>query len=394
MKHQENPFTRLLIFSVFLITVLLSCNSPKEQKDSKTQSSDSIKSISAKPFGKMKDGQEVTLYTLRNKNGMEMSVINYGGIIVSLNVPDKNGLIEDVTLGFDSLSDYLLDDPFFGALIGRYGNRIAKGKFSLDGTTYSLPLNNGENHLHGGPNGFFNVFWNIEEISNTENPSLKLTYLSKDGEEGYPGNLNVEVIYTLTENNELQIAYKATTDKKTVVNLTQHTYFNLSGNIKKDILDHQLMITADKFLPVDKTLIPTGKLQDVKNTPFDFTSATSIGTRISDKDVQLNYGLGYDHCWVFTNQSDSLKLVTTLYEPVSGRYMEVFTTEPAIQFYSGNFLDGKLTGKKGVVYNHRSGLCLETQHFPDSPNQASFPSTVLNPGETYQTTSIYKFSIK
>jgi aldose 1-epimerase len=394
MELQKNLASRLFIIVIFLITSLASCNSSKEPEQANVKKADSVRSVISTPFGKMKDGQAVTLYTLRNEKGMEMGVINYGGIIVSLKVPDKNGLAEDVVLGFDSLSDYLKDDPFFGALIGRYGNRIAKGKFSLDGKEYTLPLNNGKNHLHGGPNGFFNVFWNIEVMSDSGNPSLKLTYLSKDGEEGYPGNLNTEVIYTLTDNNELQIAYKATTDKKTVVNLTQHSYFNLSGNNKKDILDHELMMAADKFLPVDESLIPTGKLQEVKNTPFDFTSPKIIGARISDKDQQLKYGLGYDHCWIFTNQSDSLKMVGSLYEPVSGRYMEILTTEPGIQFYSGNFLDGTLSGKGGIVYKHRSGLCLETQHFPDSPNQASFPSTVLNPGETYQTTTVYKFSVK
>jgi aldose 1-epimerase len=394
MRRKKNIPARLLIHTVFFIAILVSCSSPKEKKEPAAQIIDSVKSITIKPFGKMNDGQAVMLYTLKNKNGMEMSVINYGGIIVSLKAPDKNGKAEDVVLGFDSLSDYLKDDPFFGALIGRYGNRIAKGKFSLDGANYSLPVNNGLNHLHGGPNGFYNVFWNIETLSDSSNSSLKLTYKSKDGEEGYPGNMDVEVVYTLTENNELQIAYKAKTDKKTIVNLTQHSYFNLSGNVKRDILDHQLMMAVDKFLPVDKTLIPTGELKNVKNTPFDFTIPETIGARISDNDQQLKYGLGYDHCWVFSNQADSLKMVAALYEPVSGRYMEVFTTEPAIQFYSGNFLDGKLTGKMGVVYKHRSGLCLETQHFPDSPNKASFPSTVLNPGETYQTTTIYKFSVK
>jgi aldose 1-epimerase len=390
MKPQRISMIRILLQTIFITTVFISCTAPKQTEEVKKQSN----GITTAPFGKMNDGHEVTLYTLKNKNGMEMSVINYGGIIVSLKVPDKNGLVEDVVLGFDSLSDYLKDDPFFGALIGRYGNRIAKGKFTLDAKEYSLPVNNGKNHLHGGPNGFYNVFWNIEAVNDSVNPSLKLTYKSKDGEEGYPGNLDVEVIYTLTEKNEWKIFYKATTDKKTVVNLTQHSYFNLTGNVKRDILDHELMMAADKYLPVDETLIPTGEMKDVKGTPFDFTSPEKIGARISADDQQLKYGSGYDHCWVFTNQSDSLKMVTTLYEPVSGRYMEVFTTEPGIQFYSGNFLDGKLTGKMGVVYKHRYGLCLETQHFPDSPNRASFPSTVLNPGETYQTTTIYKFSVK
>lgn len=377
---------------VVLLAPLCSCSNP-ENKNTVSEE-DSVKFISSQPFGKMNDGKEVTLYTLKNKNGVEMGVINYGGIIVSIKVPDKNGLIEDITLGFDSLSPYLKDDPFFGALIGRYGNRIAKGKFTLEGTEYSLPINNGKNHLHGGPNGFYNVYWNIEPVNNSENPSLKLTYLSKNGEEGYPGNLNTEVIYTLTENNELVVKYKAETDKKSIVNLTQHAYFNLTGNCKKDISEHELMIDADKFLPVDNTLIPTGEMKEVTNTPFDFRTPVAIGKRISENNRQLQYGIGYDHCWVFSNQADSLKKVCTLYEPVSGRIMEVLTTEPGMQFYSGNFLDGKLKGKNGVIYKHRYGLCLETQHFPDSPNQTSFPSTVLNPGETYRTITIYKFSVK
>lgn len=387
MKHLN--LTYLLIV---VLTSFNSCSNPENKKSGTT--ADSTTFISSRSFGKMKDGKEVLLYTLKNKNGIEMGVINYGGIIVSLKVPDKNGLIEDITLGFDSLSPYLEDDPFFGAIIGRYGNRIAKGKFPLDGIGYSLPVNNGINHLHGGPNGFHTVYWNIEPISNSENPSLRLTYLSKDGEEGYPGNLDTEVIYTLTENNELVVDYKAKTDKKTVINLTQHSYFNLTGNCRRDILDHELMINADKFLPVDSTLIPTGEMKDVQNSPFDFRTPFVIGKRISEKDPQLKYGLGYDHCWVFSNQTDSLKKVCTLYEPVSGRIMDVLTTEPGVQFYSGNFLDGKLKGKNNISYKHRYGLCLETQHFPNSPNQPSFPSTVLNPGETFMTKTIYKFSIK
>ncbi len=365
-----------------------------KQKTEQAQVKDSVQSVTSKPFGTLKDGTKVMLYTLKNKKGVEMSVMNYGGIIVSLLVPDKSGVIEDVTLGFDSLSDYETKNEFFGALIGRYGNRIAKGKFTLDGNVYTLATNNGANHLHGGPKGFDKVFWNIDVLNSEENPSLKLTYLSKDGEEGYPGNLNVVVTYTLTEDNELKIDYSATTDKKTVVNLTQHAYFNLTGNVKRDILDHELTLAADKFLPVDKTLIPTGELKAVAGTPFDFTTSTKVGARINDDNGQLKFGQGYDHCWVITDTSDSLRKVSTLYEPVGGRQMETYTTEPAIQFYSGNFLNEKIIGKKGVINNRRSALCLETQHYPDSPNHPAFPSVELTPDKVYHTVTVYKFSVR
>jgi len=348
--------------------------------------------VTARPFGKMNDGKEVTLYTMRNKAGMEVGVMNYGGVIQSIKAPDKGGVFEDVTLGYDSLSGYLKASPYFGALIGRYGNRIAKGRFTLDGKEFRLQQNDGVNHLHGGVKGFDKVYWMIEDVSDSVTAKLKLTYQSQDGEEGYPGNVNVEVVYALTAENEIKIAYKAVTDKKTVLNLTQHTYFNLSGDARRDILGEQLEISASFFLPVDATLIPTGVLQPVAGTPFDFQKPRIIGSRIGAKDIQLANGKGYDHCWVL-DKKEGLAKVATLRDSTSGRTMEVFTDQPGIQFYSGNFLNGSNVGKGGVVYSQHTGLCLETQHFPDSPNKPSFPSTVLNPGQTYQTVTIYKFSV-
>ena len=350
--------------------------------------------IEKSAYGQLPDGKTADLYTLRNAAGMTVKITNYGGIIVSLTAPDKSGKFEDVTLGMDSLAAYVKGTPFFGALVGRYGNRIAKGKFTLDGKTYSLATNNMGNHLHGGTVGFDKVLWTATPVDGDE-PALKLTYISKDGEEGYPGNLSVAVTYTLQKDNALKIDYQATTDKPTVVNLTNHTYFNLTGGAKRDILDHILTINADRFVPVDKTLIPTGELKPVAGTPFDFTKPTVVGTRINDSsDVQIKYGLGYDHCWVFGDSSRSLKPIATVFEPTSGRVMEVSTTEPAVQFYTGNFLDGTLTGREGVPYKKRYALCLETEHYPDSPNQPSFPSTVLRPGQTYKTTTVYQFSAR
>jgi len=376
-----------IIFIFFIaIIVLTSCSSKKEQ--TQNQTTDSL--LTVQDFGTFND-KPVKLYTLKNKNGMEVSVMNYGGIIVSLKVPDKNGKIEDVVLGHDSLNQYVKSTSHFGALIGRYGNRIAKAKFKLNGTDYSLDINDGENHLHGGTQGFDKVYWDIKPDSTNE---LILTYQSKDGEQGYPGNLNAEVHYTLTNENELKIDYSATTDKATIVNLTQHTYFNLSGK-NSEILNHYLQIDADHFLPVDKGLIPTGKLESVEKTPFDFRKVEKIGTHIEDKNEQLTLGKGYDHCWVLNNKTNnnSLSLVATLIDSVSGRKMEIITQEPGLQFYSGNFLDGTAIGKKGEAYPFRSGLCLETQHFPDAPNQLSFPSVTLNAGEKYSTTTLYKFSV-
>lgn len=320
---------------------------------------------------------------------------NYGGIITSLLIPDKEGRLEDVVLGYDQLQSYLDESPYFGALIGRYGNRIAKGKFSLQGKTYNLASNNNTNHLHGGLKGFDKVVWDIAETKlGKDEARIVLKYTSKDGEEGYQGNLHVTVTYTFSENGFL-VDYEATTDKEIVINLTQHSYFNLSGNAKEDILSHELQLNADRFLPVDSTLIPTSELRKVKGTLFDFTGAKRIGKDIELENQQLAYGLGYDHCWVLNGgMTRARRMVANLYHQESGRFMEVFTVEPDIQFYSGNFLDGSITGKAGKVYQHRYGLCLESQHYPDSPNQSHFPTVILNPGEQYQTFTEYRFSVR
>jgi aldose 1-epimerase len=390
----KNYASSLLVAWIFAI--LFTACKPKSQETSEV-SQDSLSTPAAKTsravYGKLEDGTEISLYTLTNKAGTTATITNYGGIVVSLKTQDRNGNFEDVVLGFDSLSSYVKSNPFFGCIVGRYGNRIAKGKLKLDGQTYTLAVNNGVNHLHGGLKGFDKVVWTGDNYVSAEGSVLKLTYLSKDLEEGYPGNLQAEVIYTLTDDNELKIDYKATTDKKTVVNLTNHSYFNLSGDTKTDILGHQVSLAASRFVPVDKTLIPTGKLQDVKGTPFDFTTPHVVGDRINDGHEQIQFGGGYDHCWVL-DSADISTPIATVYDSASGRFMEVFTTEPGIQFYTGNFLDGSLTGKFNTVYKKRYGLCLETEHFPDSPNQPQFPSTVLNPGETYTTQTIYKFSVK
>lgn len=385
----------LALFSGALGLLMINCN-PKTDQRTMTESVQVQPkgTVAVTTFGKLPDGTSIPQYTLTNNQGMTMNVIGYGGIITSLTAPDKNGKLEDVVLGYDSLEGYLARSPYFGALVGRYGNRIGKGKFSLDGKAYELAQNNDGNSLHGGPAGFDKRVWAIEEYTVDNGTAIKLTYLSKDMEEGFPGNLQAEVIYHLTDKNELKISYKATTDKKTIVNLTQHTYFNLSGNTKTDILQHELMLNADKFVPVDKTLIPTGELKDVSGTPFDFKTPTVIGARIDKDDAQLKAGRGYDHCWVLNGPADSLKLAATLHDPATGRVMSVHTTEPGVQFYSGNFLDGSITGKFNTIYNQRYGLCLETEHFPDSPNQKNFPSVVLNPGDVYQTQTVYTFSVK
>jgi aldose 1-epimerase len=349
-------------------------------------------SITKKPFGVV-DGKPVDLYTLTNNNGLIAKITNYGGIVTSLLVPDRFGKLGDIVLGYDNVDSYVKNNPYFGALIGRYGNRIGKGKFTLDGREYSLAINNGENTLHGGNKGYDKVIWKAREIKTQEGVGLELTYLSPDKEEGYPGNLSMRVDYILTNRNELKVIYFATTDKKTVVNLTHHSYFNLACG--GTILEEELMLEADKFTPVDMNLIPTGELRSVQGTPFDFTKSTAIGSRIDQDDEQLRFGKGYDHNFVLNKSgNDALSLAAALYEPKSGRFMEVFTTEPALQFYSGNFLDGTIKGKGGQVYSYRSGLCLEAQHFPDSPNKPDFPSTVLNPGEEYRQTTVYKFSTK
>lgn len=368
---------------------MTSCSSKKENTADEQKPG-----IEKTTYGQLPDGQTADLFTLRNAAGMTAKITNYGGILVELTAPDKEGKFEDVTLGLDSLSSYVKNNPFFGALVGRYGNRIAKGKFTLDGKPYTLFVNNMGNHLHGGKVGFDKVLWTATPVEGDE-PALKLAYTSKDGEEGYPGNLSVTVTYTLQKDNALKIDYQATTDKPTVVNLTNHTYFNLTGGAKRDVMDHVLTLNADRFLPVDETLIPTGKLQPVSGTPFDFTKPTVIGSRINDStDTQIKYGGGYDHAWVLNGEAGSLKKAATVYEPTSGRVMEVSTTEPAVQFYTGNFLNGKVVGREGFPYKKRYALCLETEHYPDSPNQPSFPTTTLRPGETYKTTTIYQFSTK
>lgn len=339
-------------------------------------------------FGILPDSTKVSLYTLVNHSGITMKVTNYGGIITSLMVPDKNGKVADIVLGYDSLSGYLKAPSYFGALIGRYGNRIANGKFTLDGTGYDLAKNNGPNHLHGGVKGFDKVVWDAEEFKTDSAVGIKLHRISKDGEEGYPGNLDVTVTYTLNDNNTLVFDYTATTDKATPVNLTQHSYFNLAGG--GDIKSHELMIAASKYNVVDSTLIPTGELRELKGTPFDFTAAKPIG-----KDLEATGGkpVGYDHNFVLDTKSLS-DLAVRVVEPNSGRTMEIYTDQPGVQFYSGNFLDGTITGKSGIIYEQYSAFCLETQHFPDSPNQPAFPSTILKPGEKYHTSSVYKFSAK
>jgi aldose 1-epimerase len=355
-------------------------------------SGQSKRGVTRAAFGKTRDGRAVEIYTLTNANGLEMHVITYGGIITSLKVPDRTGHLDDVVLGFDTLDGYLKDPPYFGALVGRYGNRIAKGQFTLNGATYKLATNNGPNHLHGGVKGFDKVIWNAVPGDSADGVSVTLTRTSPDGEEGYPGNLQATVRYTLTDKNELAIEYRATTDKATPVNLTQHSYFNLAAD-SGDVLGHELTIHASRYTPVDATLIPTGELAPVQGTPFDFQKATAIGARIGADNAQLKNGGGYDHNWVLDRKGPGLQPAARLVDPKSGRTLEVATTEPGLQFYSGNFLDGSITGKGGRVYKHRTGLCLETQHYPDSPNHPSFPSTILQPGQTYSSKTVFTFGI-
>ncbi len=347
-------------------------------------------------LAQVKDFDSIKLYTLKNESGMTVRVTNYGAIVTSIIVPDRNGKQADVALGYDRVEDYInaVDKPYFGAVVGRYGNRIAKGEFTLDGETYSLLKNNGENHLHGGAIGFDKVVWTVVEY--VEGQALTLSYLAKDKEEGYPGNLQLKITYTLADDNSLVVDYHATTDKATPVNVTQHTYFNLKGEGQGTILDHQLMLNAKKFTPVDESLIPTGEMPTVAGTPFDFTTPKAIGRDIGQQNEQLVFGLGYDHNWILDTdgQEGELSLAAKVHEPSSGRVMEIYTTEPGIQFYCGNFLDGRLRGKSGKPYVHRGGFCLETQHFPDSPNQPNFPSTILKPGEAYDSKTVFKFSAK
>ena len=381
------------IMSLAFLNIQCKGNQKEEKQVNTTQKTDSV-SIEKKEYGTTPAGQKVDIYTLKNQKGMEVNIMTYGGIITSLKVPNKAGVSEDVVIGFNNLEQYTKANPYFGALIGRYGNRIAKGKFTLEGKEYSLAINNAPNALHGGPEGFHRVIWTAEEAKGGDSATLKLKYLSKDMEEGYPGNLTVFVTYTLNNDNTLDVLYEATTDKTTIVNLTQHSYFNLSADFTKPILDHQITIDADKLVPVAATLIPTGKLTDVTNTPFDFRKPKAIGAAIEAKDEQLKNGLGYDHCWVLNNQDKGERFAASAYDAGSGRLLEVYTDQPGIQFYSGNFLDGTLPMRNGGTYAHRTGFCLETQHYPDSPNQKDFPSTVLKPGENYKTKTTFKFSVK
>ena len=350
--------------------------------------------VTERPFGRMPDSTEVRLFTLTNAGGMSVSLTNYGGIVTSLLVPDSAGRAADVVLGYDSLGDYLRASPYFGAIVGRYANRIAGARFVLDGTRYSLAANDHGNSLHGGIKGFDKVVWRAEPFHDSTQAGVRLRYVSADGEEGYPGRLDVTVTYALSDSNELRVEYLATTDRPTVLNLSHHGYFNLAGHSSGDILGHELTLAADRFTPVDSLLIPTGELREVAGTPMDFRAPVAVGARIGAVDQQLRYGLGYDHNWVLNGPSGTLRLAARVREPGSGREMEVRTTEPGIQFYSGNFLDGTNVGKGGVPYRHRAGFCLETQHYPDSPNHAEFPSTVLRPGEEYRSTTVYRFSAR
>lgn len=354
-------------------------------------------SIASEPWGSV-DGRSVVLFTLDNGRGLRVRVTNYGGIIVAIECPDRNGRVADIALGHDRLADYLAGHPYFGSLIGRYGNRIARGRFVLDGVEYKLATHNEPGGipcaLHGGLKGFDKVVWSAEPVRRNGDVGVRLRYTSRDGEEGYPGNLQVTVHYWLGADNSLRITYEATADKATPVNLTQHSYFNLAGHAAGPILDHVLSIAADRFTPVDKGLIPTGELRPVEGTPFDFRQPTRIGERIEQPDEQLQFGGGYDHNWALNGPAGTLRVVATVYEPTSGRVMEVLTTEPGLQFYSGNFLDGSNVGKGGHPYAHRAGFCLETQHFPDSPNKPQFPSTILRPGHTYRSETVYRFSTR
>jgi len=384
------------IFSVAITAALtlavgigsISCKKERPAPADATAAKGPVKmDVTRAPFGKLADGTAVDLYTLVNKNGLKARIMTYGAILVSLEVPDKAGVFGDIVLGYDTLDGYVKNNPYFGAIVGRYGNRIAKGRFTLGGVTYKLATNNGENHLHGGLKGFDKVVWEAEPRMEEDGVGLKLTYLSKDGEEGYPGNLDVKVRYALTNDNELRVAYEAESDKATPVNLTHHSYFNLSAGAR-DILGHELMLAADRYTPVDKGLIPTGKLAPVKGTPMDFTRPMTIGSRIAKVDG------GYDHNYVLNKPEVAMGLATRLTDPPSGRVMEIYTTEPGIQFYSGNFLDGTITGKGGRIYTKHFGLCLETQHFPDSPNHPDFPSTIVFPGRVLKSLTIHKFYAK
>ena len=378
--------------SIIILAVLIFSMGCQKQAPLESGGDKEMK-ILKESFGEL-EGKKVDIYTLKNTGNIEVKITNYGGIVTSIKVPDKNGKFDDVVLGFNNLQDYLGSNTYFGAIIGRYANRIGNARFSIDGQEYTLAKNNWMNSLHGGIKGFDKVLWEAEPVTGKEGNSLKLTYMSRDGEEGFPGNLDVTVTYTLTDDNSLKIDYLATTDKPTVVNLTNHTYWNLAGEGSGDILGHQLMLNAGAFTPVDRGSIPTGEIRSVEDTPMDFRKPTSVGDRIGSDYEQLKFGNGYDHNWVINSGNDDKpNLAATVYEPISGRYMEVYTTEPGVQFYSGNFVNVS-AGKSGKPYGPRGALCLETQHYPDSPNKPEFPPVVLYPGETYSTTTVYRFSVR
>ncbi len=369
------------------------CGSASNSAEKTKDSMETSPRLTSEPFGHTADGQGIELITLRNAKKTEIRFMTYGGIILSIKTADKNGALDDITLGYDASEPYFKNSTYFGALIGRYANRIAKAKFTLDGKTYTLPANNGVNSLHGGK-GWDTLVWKAEPFQRADGVGAVLTLTSPDGDQGYPGEVKAKVTYTLNEADEFTVNYEATTSKPTVINLTQHTYFNLAGTKANDILGHQLMINADRYTPVDDTLIPTGELATVEGTPFDFRKETVIGARIDQPNEQLTRGKGYDHNWVLNRTGAGLEPAAHVTEPITGRTLDITTTEPGIQFYSGNFLDGTLTGKSGKVYVHRGGFCLETQHFPDSPNQPKFPSTTLKPGETYKSETVFKFGAK
>ena len=373
------------LLGVFAMVILSHCSGNRDKNNRQDQKYEM--NMTKKLFGEV-DGKQVFQYTLTNKGGMTVKILNYGGIVTQIIVPGKDGDMADVALGYDSLHQYLEDTPYFGALVGRYGNRIAHGKFNLEGQTYTLATNNGPNHLHGGLKGFDKVVWDATDFIEPTKTGVVLTYLSKGLEEGYPGNLSVKVTYTLTADNDLMIDYEAETDKTTIINLTHHSYFNLKGHGNGDILGHQMEIFADKYVTVDETLIPTGELLPVKGTPMDFNKPITIGKRIAEVEG------GYDHCWVLNNFDGKLRLVARVTEPISGRVMKVLTDQPGLQFYSGNFLDGSNKGKGSTAYQKHFGFCLESEHFPDSPNQPAFPTVVLKPGEKYKTQTIYQFEVK
>ncbi len=374
---------KTIFFTITLVmaaVVLTSCNQQSKNK-----------AMVKKEIHGTYKGKEVSLFTLTNSNGNVLKLSSFGARIIWIEVPDRNGKKENVTFGFDTFDGMINGDPYFGSVVGRYANRIAKGKFTLDGVEYTLALNNGPNSLHGGPGGWHSVVWDGEEVRNSQSPAVKFTYHSPDMEEGYPGNMHVEVTYTWTDKDEIIIDYLCTTDKKTVLNITNHAYFNLQGAGNGDILGHELMINASRFVAVDSTLIPTGELRPVEGTPFDFKTPHTVGERIEEDYDQLKLGKGYDHTFVLDNVNE---VIATVYDPSTGRFMEVFTDQPGVQFYCGNFLNGTLKGHGGKPYIYRSGLCLETGHYPDSPNHPDFPTTVLNPGETFKSRTVYRFSVK